>query len=67
METDYYKQPSYNNWSLTAGGQNVGNTESAKPIENNLAAKLLPSPSQIKTQPQEVKVRSGELWMKIQC
>ncbi len=32
METDYYKQPSSINWSLTAGGQNVEDTASAKQI-----------------------------------
>lgn len=43
IETDYYKQPSCINWSLTAGGQNVGDTDSAKQIGNNRRAQLVPS------------------------
>lgn len=46
METDYYKQARCINWSVTAGGLSVGDTESAKQIDNNLTAKLHPiSPS----------------------
>lgn len=44
METDYYKQPSCINWSLTAGGKSVGDTESAKEIENEFTAELPPTP-----------------------
>lgn len=72
METDYYKQPSCINWSLTAGGQNVGDTESAKQIENNLTAKLLPTPPTHSLPNQNLtptllrghKSWSGASWMK---